>query len=231
MLKIEHLNYQYESNLPILKDISLNVAEGEKVGLLGCNGSGKSTLLSLICGLLLPQSGEIHIDDIAVTAENLPSIREKLGVIFQNPDEQLFMPTIFEDVAFGPRNYGYAPDIIAKKTEKALQMLNIEHLRNRPPYRLSGGEKRNATIAAVMVMEPKIILLDEPSVFLDRRSKRNLINTLQSLDAAMLLATHDFELLQQVCSKAIVLYHGQIAYSGDLSNLIDNEELLLSLGL
>ena len=206
----EHLTYRYPNGLLALDDVSFCMESGDCVGLIGSNGAGKSTLLAILCGLLLPTSGAVCIDGVSLNKANLALIRNMIGMVFQNPDDQLFMPTVLEDVAFGLLNRGYQPEQIEQKALQTLEHLNILHLAERAPYQLSGGEKRSAAIATVLSMDPHMLLFDEPTAFLDPRSKRNLIHLLRSMTAARLVATHDSDLVSRACNRVLVLHKGKL---------------------
>ena len=206
----EHLTYRYPNGFLALDDVSFCMESGDCVGLIGSNGAGKSTLLAILCGLLLPTSGAVCIDGVSLNKANLALIRNMIGMVFQNPDDQLFMPTVLEDVAFGLLNRGYQPEQIEQKALQTLEHLNILHLAERAPYQLSGGEKRSAAIATVLSMDPHMLLFDEPTAFLDPRSKRNLIHLLRSMTAARLVATHDSDLVSRACNRVLVLHKGKL---------------------
>ena len=206
----EHIIYRYPNGLLALDDISFSIEPEDCVGLVGSNGAGKSTLLAILCGLILPTSGMVSIDGVSLNSKNLALIRNMIGMVFQNPDDQLFMPTVYEDVAFGLQNRGYQPEQIEQKVRQTLQHLKIEHLAERAPYQLSGGEKRSAAIATVLSMGPHMLLFDEPTAFLDPRSKRNFIHLLRSMTAARLVATHDSDLVSRACNRVLVLKKGKL---------------------
>jgi len=206
----EHITYRYPNGLLALDDVSFSIARSDCVGLVGGNGAGKSTLLAILCGLLLPTSGTVSIDGVSLNKANLALIRNMIGMVFQNPDDQLFMPTVQDDVAFGLQNRGYTPEHIAQKVQSTLSHLGIEHLASRAPYQLSGGEKRSAAIATVLAMDPHMLLFDEPTAFLDPRSKRNFIHLLRSMTSARLVATHDSDLVSRACNRVLVLQKGKL---------------------
>ncbi|GHU96593.1 putative ABC transporter ATP-binding protein [Clostridia bacterium] len=196
MVTATDLSVRYDKNTSAALDcVNINIADGERVALIGANGAGKSTLLLAVAGVLKPHEGAV--------AAPPP---EDLGVLFQNPDDQLFMPTVAEDVAFTPKNRGEAfPDI-----EKILETLGILHLKERMTHRLSGGEKRLVALAGVLITRPSLLLLDEPSSFLDPRARRNLIDILGTLTQTMLVATHDLDLALDLCQRVIILENGKI---------------------
>lgn len=231
LLIAENLSYAYPNGLSALSGVSFSVETTDCVGLVGCNGAGKSTLLAILCGLLVPATGSVIIDGVPLKKENLALIRNMIGMVFQNPDDQLFMPTIYDDVAFGLQNRGYAPELIDQKVRHALRHLNIEHLADRPPYRLSGGEKRSAAIATVLSMDPHLILFDEPTAFLDPRSKRNFIHLLRSMTAARLVATHDIDLVSRACNRVLVLKDGMLLADDAPARVFADEQLMDQAGL
>ncbi len=226
-----HLSYTYPNGMRALDDVSFSIERTDCVGLVGCNGAGKSTLLAMLCGLILPTSGSAEIDGIPLKKDNLALIRSMIGMVFQNPDDQLFMPTIFEDVAFGLQNRGYQPEHIEQKVWHTLRHLDIERLAPRAPYQLSGGEKRSASIATVLAMDPHMVLFDEPTAFLDPRSKRNFIQILQCMTAARLVATHDSDLVSHACNRVLVLKDGRLLADDVPSHVFSNAELMELAGL
>ena len=231
LLSVENLTYAYPNGVCALDGVSFCVETADCVGLVGANGAGKSTLLAILCGLLTPDAGTVMIDGVPLKKENLALIRNMIGMVFQNPDDQLFMPTIYEDVAFGLQHRGYAPETVDQKVRHTLKHLNIEHLAERPPYRLSGGEKRSAAIATVLSMDPHLMLFDEPTAFLDPRSKRNFIHLLRTMTAARLIATHDIDLVSRACNRVLVLKSGRLIADDVPTDLFSNEELLEEAGL
>lgn len=209
-----------------LEDVSFVLQEGERIALLGANGAGKSTLLLTLMGVLEAASGEIFLDNLAVKKETLGELRRKVGMVFQNPDDQLFMPTVYEDVAFGPRNCGVPEEQLEKRTNEVLYWLGISHLRDRMTHRLSGGEKRLAALAGILVMKPSILLMDEPFSFLDPQSQRKLKEILVLLPQAMLIATHDLGLIKQFCHRAILLKEGHLLVDGLIGEVLADSALL-----
>ena len=231
LLRVENLVYAYQPSRPVLEGISFEIRHGESVGIIGANGAGKSTLLLLLTGVLQPDSGQIKVGDVQLTAKSLPSVRQRLGLVFQDPDDQLFMPTVYDDVAFGPRNSGLSEAEAAARTEWALEMAGISGLRDRPPFRLSGGEKRAASIAAVLSMEPDILILDEPSASLDPRTRRRLISLLRQFEHTRIITSHDLDLILETCERTIILDRGKIAASGRTRDVLADAALLESAGL
>lgn len=198
---------------------------------LGRNGAGKSTLLKLLVGLCMPATGEIRIEEVPVRKDTLSIIREKIGYVFQDSDSQLFMSTVREDVAFAPVNYGLPEDEVARRVDNALAMVNATHLADRPVYKLSGGEKKLVSIATILSMTPDIILMDEPTIALDPRNRRNLISVLNSFEHLKIIASHDLDFVRQVCSRVIFVSDGRIIYDGNPQDILDNEEYLVQNGL
>lgn len=209
-IRFENVCYTYTNGFEALKDISFTVTHGEHVALTGLNGSGKSTLLLHCNGLLLPTKGEVNIGDIPVCKQTLRRVRQSVGMVFQNPDDMLFMPTVEDDVAFGPINMGLPPEEVDRRVTMALRMTGCESLRDRAPFQLSGGQKRMAAIAAVLSMEPDILVLDEPTSNLDMKAREQLIEILQSFRHTILLATHDMDLVDRLCQRVICIDEGRI---------------------
>ena len=225
------VHYTYPDGTRALDGVTFRIGHGESVGVIGANGAGKSTLLLLLLGVLLADSGEVRIGDIAVTKRTLPHIREHVGMVFQDPDDQLFMGTVFEDVAFGPRNLGLEEPEVERRVAEALATVGIAHLRDRAPYRLSGGEKRAAGIATILSMEPDILVLDEPTAGLDPRARRRVIQLLRGFDHTRIVTSHDLDMVLDVCSRVIVLADGRVAADGPAAGILHDEPLLLSCGL
>jgi cobalt/nickel transport system ATP-binding protein len=214
-----------------LGGVSFSLRAGEKLALIGANGAGKSTLLLVLAGVLLPLNGSLAVDGVPVRKDTLDSIRRKAGLVFQNPDDQFFMPTVEDDICFGPRNYGVDEGTLKRRFEAILKTLGIEGLRNRSAHRLSGGEKRLAALAGILIMEPPLLLLDEPASFLDPRSRRGLVEILKALDQTMIIATHDLDMARSLCSTAIILKEGRIAAQGPAGPLLADAALLEGCGL
>lgn len=227
LLSLKKVNYSYETGFKVLEDIDLHVHPKESIGLIGANGAGKSTLMKLIVGLCSDYDGEIEVEGVPVTKKNIAEVREKIGYVFQDSDNQLFMSTVFEDVAFGPRNYGYSKDEVNARVERALASVGISELRNKPIYKLSGGEKKLASIATILSMEPKLILMDEPSVALDPKNRRNLINILNELSQVKLIASHDLDFIWDTCERTVLINNGRIIADGNTKEILSNEALML----
>lgn len=225
------LYFSYENKKPILNDINFTITHGESVALIGANGMGKSTLLSLIVGIYLNFTGSIVVGDTPVTKKTLPYIRERIGYVFQDAEAQLFMPTVYEDIAFGPRNYHLPEEEVDRRVLHALDVVGSVHLKERATYTLSGGEKRAVSIAAVLALSPDILLLDEPSIALDPRARRKLICLLKSFEHTRIIATHDLDMVMEVCKRTLIIHEGHIVHDGPTKEVLTNEKLLYENGL
>ncbi len=218
-IQFNDVRFSYPRGGEVLHGIDFRITHGEHVALLGLNGSGKSTLLLQINGLLMPTSGSVVVGDIPVTKKTFRLVRQTVGMVFQNPDDMLFMPTIGEDVAFGPRNMGLPEDEVRRRTDGALQAVGLEGMGDRPAFTLSGGQRRAAAIASVLSMEPDILVLDEPSANLDARARRQLIDILKQFRHTILLATHDTDMALELCPRSIVLESGKIVADSETAAL------------
>lgn len=230
-IECKNVSFFYQKDRKVLMDICLSVEHGETVGLIGANGVGKSTFLKLLVGLLDGYEGEIYIEGHSVDKKNLPDIRSKVGYVFQDSDSQLFMSTVYEDVAFGPRNYGCSEEETEQRVMGALKKVNIERLRDRQIYRMSGGEKKLASIATILSMEPQVVLLDEPSIALDPRNRKNLIEILNGMPETKIIASHDLDMIWDTCERTVLLAEGKIIRQGDTRELLSDKELLETYGL
>ena len=230
-MNIEHLSFSYEKKMPILQDISFFAGERESIGIIGANGVGKSTLLKILVGLNLNFEGSIRVEEIPLEKQTIGKIREKIGYVFQDADSQLFMPNVYEDVAFAPRNYGLLEEEVKRRAEAALEAVHIEHLREKPIYKLSGGEKKLASIATILSMTPDIILMDEPSVALDPKNRRNLIGILNEFTHLKMIASHDLDFIWDTCERTILMAEGKIVCDGKTEEILQDEELLEAHGL
>ncbi|MEH2442632.1 energy-coupling factor ABC transporter ATP-binding protein [Nostoc sp.] len=227
-ISIQNLSYTYPDGTQALDKINLSIKATERVALIGANGSGKSTLLLHLNGILMPQAGEVTIGEWSVNSENLRNIRNFVGLVFQNPDNQLFMPTVWEDVTFGPLNMGVQGEELLQRTLQAMAAVDIDPqwYGQRYTNNLSGGEKKRIAIAGVLAMNPQILVLDEPSAQLDPRSRRQFIELLQTLPLTQLIATHDLDLALDLCDRTVVLSQGQIVYDGPTEQVMSNPEFL-----
>jgi cobalt/nickel transport system ATP-binding protein len=223
---VRALVHAYADGTPALRGVDLRIDTGEAVAIVGANGAGKSTLLKHFNGLLLAGSGSVHIQGIALTRASLADVRRRVGYVFQDADDQLFMPTVQDDVAFGPMNLGLAAGEAQARVAAALQAVGAAHLALRAPYRLSGGEKRAVAIAGVLAMAPSILVLDEPSTGLDPAGRRRLIELLGRLPQTRIVATHDLGLVLQSCPRALVLHEGRVVADGAPARLFADAELL-----
>jgi cobalt/nickel transport system ATP-binding protein len=220
------LTHVYADGTTALRGVDLRVQAGEAVAIVGANGAGKSTLLQHINGLLLPGSGSVHVEGLELTRTNLPAVRRKVGYVFQDADDQLFMPTVRDDVAFGPLNLGLEEDQVSARVHAALDAVGASHLAPRAPYRLSGGEKRAVAIAGVLAMAPAILVLDEPSSGLDPAGRRRLIELLCSFTHTRVIATHDLDLVLDTCQRVVVLHEGRVHAQGAPRQLLADAALL-----
>lgn len=225
MIYFSDVSFAYENTAPILDKISFSINEGESLGLIGANGAGKSTLLKCLLGLL-PFTGKILVDGNEVCEKNYKAIRKTLGFVFQNSDNQMFMPTVVEDITFGLINYGMKKEEAEKAADRILEKLNILELKNRHNHRLSGGEKRMAAIATVLAMEPKVLLMDEPTSTLDPYNRRLIINTVNSLSETKIITSHDLDMIMDTCSRVILLSDGKIVADGKAEEILRNRTLL-----
>lgn len=230
-ITVRDLAFSYPDGTPALSGVTFEITHGESVALVGANGAGKSTLLMHLNGFLWPTSGAVEIGDIPVTKGTLQGIRKTVGMVFQDPDDQLFMPTVYEDVAFGPMNLGLPAEEIDARVMNALERVGIEHLRDRPPYRLSGGEKRSAAIATVLAMWPNVLVMDEPSSNLDPRARRRLIDLLGTFEHTKIIATHDLDLALELCGRTIVMSEGAVLADGPTREIFADGALLEASGL
>ena len=230
-INIENLTFAYQKQHPILKGISLNAGENESIGIIGANGVGKSTFLKILVGLNLDFEGSIRVEEIPLEKKMLAKIREKIGYVFQDSDSQLFMTTVYEDVAFAPRNYGLSEEEVDRRVQSALETVHIAHLKDKPIYQLSGGEKKLVSIATILSMTPDIILMDEPSVALDPQNRRNLIRVLNEFNHLKIIASHDLDFIWDTCKRVILMAEGQIIANGPVEEILRNQELLEKNGL
>jgi cobalt/nickel transport system ATP-binding protein len=233
-LQVSNLQFRYPDGAEALCGVNLTIAVGECVGLIGPNGAGKSTLLLHLNGILperLESASPVSVFGQSITAATLPMVRRDVGLLFQDPDDQLFCPTVFEDVAFGPQQFGLANERVAAVVREALAQVGLTGFENRSPHHLSRGEKRRVCLAGVLACQPRVLVLDEPSSDLDPRGKRELKALLHGIHATKIIATHDLELVVELCPRAIVLDHGKIVADGPTIELLNDEPLMLAHGL
>ena len=231
MLDISKLVVVYPDETRAVNEFSLHAKAGDSIALVGANGAGKTTLMLTIMGILPITEGYIEVDGIRLEKKTLSEIRSRVGLIFQNPDDQLFMADIYHDVAFGPRNYGLPEEIVNERVDQALRELDITHLRERSALKLSEGEKRLAAIATVLAMRPSILLFDEPTAFLDLKARRNLIRLLNEMPYTKLIASHDLTFLEEVCGQAVLIKAGSVFAQGLTKDLFHNNKLMEDCGL
>ena len=236
ILEIENLSFAYgnlrgNSQKSVLNNMNLFIENGESVGLIGENGAGKSTFLKLLTGLLDMQEGKVRVSGLEMKKENFRKIRTEIGYVFQDSDSQLFMSTVYEDVAFAPRNYGKSEEEMQTAAMSALRQVHMDDKKDRQIYRLSGGEKKLAAIATVLAVGTKLMLLDEPSVALDPKNRRNLIHILNELPGAKIIASHDLDFVYDTCKRVILLSGGKIAADGGAKEILTDRELLEGHGL
>lgn len=227
-IEIYNLSYTYPDGNQALNGVTISIRATERVALVGANGSGKSTLLMHFNGLITPQVGQVIVGELPVETQNLKKIRDFVGIVFQNPDDQLFMPTVWEDVTFGPLNQDIKGQELIDRATNAMRCVGLdpEAFGSRSANGLSGGEKKRVAIAGVLAMQPQVLVLDEPSAQLDPRSRRQLIELLDSLPLTQLIATHDLDLALELCDRTIVLNKGRIVYDGSTEKVMCNPELL-----
>ncbi len=229
-IEIDHLSYSYPDGHQALKDITLHIQPGEKAALVGPNGAGKSTLILHLNGILTG-NGVLCVAGLPVIRENFGLIRARVGLVFQNPDDQLFSPTVYEDVAFGLLYQGLPAEVIHTRVSEALAVVGMENYARRVSHHLSAGEKKRIAIATVLSMKPEVLVLDEPTAGLDPRSRRSLIQLLEELPITMLVSTHDMHLVKEIFPRMIVMDEGQIVADGQTKALLDNSDLLFRHGL
>jgi cobalt/nickel transport system ATP-binding protein len=227
-ISIENLSYTYPDGTQALQGVNIQIRATERVALVGANGSGKSTLLQHFNGILLPQEGRIVVGEYPMEPHYLKEIRNFVGLVFQNPDDQLFMPTVWEDISFGPMNQGVAGDELDDRYHQSMHAvgLNPHEFGDRNVNNLSGGEKKRVAIAGVLAMQPQVLVFDEPSTQLDPRSRRQLIELLQTLSLTQLIATHDLDLALDLCERTVVLSHGQVVRDGSTEEVLSDIEFL-----
>ncbi|MFH1532801.1 MAG: ABC transporter ATP-binding protein [Pseudomonadota bacterium] len=226
IVEAKDLRYAFPDGTEALRGVSFRITHGESVAVVGANGAGKSTLLLHLNGYLAATDGSLRVGDLPVTKKTLELIRRAVGMVFQDPDDQLFMPTVFEDVAFGPINLGLPLEEVEERVSRALATVGAGHLRDRPPYRLSGGEKRSVAIATVLSMSPDILVMDEPTSNLDPCSRRSLIELLRSFEHTKILATHDLDMAVDLCERTIVLKEGRVVADGPTLDIMMDDVLL-----
>lgn len=230
-MELKNVSFGYEKGENILNNITFTAREQESIGLIGANGAGKSTLLKMLVGLNLGYEGSIRIEEMSVQKDTLAKVREKIGYVFQDSDNQLFMSTAYEDIAFAPRNYGLEEEEVNKRVARALAQVHIDYLKDRQIYKMSGGEKKLVSIATVLSMTPDMILMDEPSIALDPKNRRNLIRILNEFSHLKMIASHDLDMILDTCERTILLSGGKIAADGKTEEILSDQKLLEENGL
>jgi cobalt/nickel transport system ATP-binding protein len=229
-IEIKNLTFSYPDGTPALRDVTINISPGEKVALVGPNGAGKSTLILHLNGILSGQ-GSVQVCGLDVVKENLGRVRSCVGLVFQSPEDRLFSPTVFDDVAFGPLYQGLSPEEVQKNVDQALEAVHMIAYKKRISHHLSMGEKKRIAIATVLSMHPEVLVLDEPTGGLDPRSRRSLIHLLKELSLTMLISTHDMLLVNEIFPRMIVLDEGRVVADGPTQTLMDDIALLETHGL
>lgn len=225
MIDFQDVSFSYDGSAPVVEHLTFSIRKGEAVGLIGANGAGKSTIMKLLLGLL-SGSGQIQVDGLTVNRQNLSKIRQKTGFVLQNSDNQMFMPTVYEDMIFGPMNYGLSRAEAEQRVDDALNRLKLTELKHRYNHKISGGEKRMAAIATILAMEPEVILMDEPSTALDPVNRRAVIHTINALPQTRLIASHDLDMILDTCQRVILLSHGRIVADGSAEAILQDRTLL-----
>lgn len=226
VIEVSGLAYAYPDGHQALYGVDLHVHPGERVALLGPNGAGKTTLVLHLNGILAAGAGQVLVSGLPVARDNLQEIRRRVGIVFQDPDDQLFMGSVRADVAFGPHNLGVRGAALDRRVEEALEKVGMAEFADRPPHHLSFGQRRRVAVATVLAMEPEILVLDEPSSNLDPASRRELADILRSLDVTVLMVTHDLPYALELCPRAVVLSDGQVVADGRTYDVLTDDELM-----
>ncbi len=230
-IELQNVSYHYPDGTRALDDVSVTLRHEQRVALLGPNGAGKSTLIAHLNGIIAAQSGTVLVEDVPLTKETLPTVRQRIGIVFQDPDNMLFMTSIEGDIAFGPRNLGLPEAEVSERVARAIAATGLEGLESKPGMHLSFGQKKRAAIAAVLAMEPAVLVLDEPTSNLDPRGRREMLDFLRALDVTLLIATHDLEAAWELCDRAIVINEGRLVADGEARAILIDQELMQENGL
>lgn len=225
MIRFQNVSFEYEHGTRVIDNMSFTIGDGEAVGLIGANGAGKSTIMKLLLGLVSGE-GKILVDDIEVSSSNLGKVREKLGFVLQNSDNQMFMPTVYEDMMFAPLNYMVSREDAEKRVDEVLDRLGLQYLKHKYNHKISGGEKRMAAIATILAMEPEAILMDEPTSALDPYNRRVVINTIRDLSQTKIITSHDLDMIMDTCDRVILINEGKIVADGEAETILRDKELL-----
>jgi cobalt/nickel transport system ATP-binding protein len=234
IVTVKDVKFTYPAGVQALHGVSFDIKQGERIALLGPNGSGKSTLILLIAGLLMPKSGEITVFGRKTTSKDFEKLRSRIGIVFQDPDDQLFTPSVIEDVEYGPKNLKLPDQDVHERSAHVLEKMGITHLRDRPPHRLSFGEKKKVSLATALVLKPELLILDEPTANLDLVSRRGLIDTLNELSRAgttIVVSTHDAEAIPELADRIVVISHGEKLVEGKTGEVLQDKQKLEASGL
>jgi cobalt/nickel transport system ATP-binding protein len=234
IISINDIKFSYPTGITAINGITLNITQGERVALLGPNGSGKSTLILLIAGLLTPNSGDIKVFDEKTSSKTFQKTRSRIGIVFQDPDDQLFTPSVIEDIEYGPKNLNMPDKDVKTQSTYILEKMGIQHLKTRPPHRLSFGEKKKVSLATALILKPDLLLLDEPTANLDLASRRKLIDTLNELNkegTTIIISTHDAEAIPELADRIIIINNGIKIDEGKTSDILQNKNILEQSGL
>ena len=225
-LTVNNISFEYPDGFKALENINLSLSKGERLAVLGPNGAGKTTLILHLNGILGNLNGQITLNNNSFSEENISKIRKSVGLVFQDPDDQLFMPTVLEDVMFGPKNFGFSDELVMKNSMKALEQVKMLQFKDKPPHHLSFGQKRKVAIASVLASEPELLVLDEPSSNLDPASRRELIDILKNLDVSIILVTHDLPMALEICNRSVILNNGKITANDETYKILKNEKVM-----
>ena len=225
-LSVNNISFEYPDGFKALENINLSLSKGERLAVLGPNGAGKTTLILHLNGILGDLNGQITLNNNSFSEENISKIRKSVGLVFQDPDDQLFMPTVLEDVMFGPKNFGFSDELVKKNSTKALAQVKMLQFKDKPPHHLSFGQKRKVAIASVLASEPELLVLDEPSSNLDPASRRELIDILKNLDVSIILVTHDLPMALEICNRSVILNNGKITANDETYKILKNEKVM-----
>ena len=225
-LSVNNISFEYPDGFKALENINLSLSKGERLAVLGPNGAGKTTLILHLNGILGDLNGQITLNNNSFSEENISKIRKSVGLVFQDRDDQLFMPTVLEDVMFGPKNFGFSDELVKKNSMKALEQVKMLQFIDKPPHHLSFGQKRKVAIASVLASEPELLVLDEPSSNLDPASRRELIDILKNLDVSIILVTHDLPMALEICNRSVILNNGKITANDETYKILKNEKVM-----
>jgi cobalt/nickel transport system ATP-binding protein len=226
IIRIENLSYTYNDGTKALERVNLLIARGEKVGIIGANGAGKSTLILHFNGLLMSNNGAVEVCGLKVNKVNLAEIRRRVGMVFQNPDDQLFCPTLYDDAAFGLRNFGFEETEISLRVQESLNQVGLKGMEYKGAFHMSFGEKKRASLATVLVLRPEILVLDEPTSNLDPKGVREIVEILHSLSGTQVIVSHDLFNLAKLVEKVFLLAKGEIIAQGDVNSILNDKDLL-----